>query len=86
MVLTLTQLAGWCSRQIDYVLAFSQAQIDTDAFCHLPAGFHIKGRDELEYVLKLEKNLYGTKQAAANWYEMLKGGLNKEGFKCKKNN
>ena len=45
IVLTLTQLAGWCSRQIDYVLAFSQAPIDTDVYCYLPAGFHIKGGD-----------------------------------------
>ena len=34
--------------------------------------------------MKLEKNLYGTKQAVANWYEMLKEGLNKEGFKSSK--
>ena len=84
MVLILTQLAGWCSRQIDYVLAFSQAPIDTDVYCYLPAGFHIKGGNESDFVLKLEKNLYGTKQAAANWYEMLKNGLLKEGFKTSK--
>ena len=84
IVLTLTQLAGWCSCQIDYILAFSQAPIDTDIYCYLPTGFHIKGGDNSEFVLKLEKNLYGTKQAAANWYEMLKEGLNKEGFKTSK--
>ena len=84
MVLILTQLAGWCSRQIDYVLAFSQAPIDTDIYCYLPAGFHVKGGDGTDFVLKLEKNLYGTKQAAANWYEMLKNGLIKEGFKSSK--
>ena len=61
MVLILTQLAGWCSRQIDYVLAFSQAPIDTDVYCYLPAGFHVKGGDGTDFVLKFEKNLYGTK-------------------------
>ena len=81
MVLILTHLAGWYSRQIDYVLAFSQAPIDSEVFCHLPAGSHITGGDESEeYVLQLEKNLYGTKQAAANWYKMLKDGLKKQGF------
>ena len=84
IVLTLTQLAGWCSCQIDYILAFLQAPIDTDIYCYLPTGFHIKDGDNSEFVLKLEKNLYGTKQAAANWYEMLKEGLNKEGFKTSK--
>ena len=67
LVLLLTELAGWHSRQIDYVLAFSQAPIDTTVYCHLPAGFHIENGDKDEdYVIVLEKNLYGTKQAAAN--------------------
>ena len=84
MVLLLTTLAGWYSRQIDYVLAFSQAPIDADVFCHLPAGFHINGGDNDEYVIQLVKNLYGTKQAAANWFEMMKQGLEEQGFKSSK--
>ena len=84
MVLLLTTLAGWDSRQIDYVLAFLQAPIDADVFCHLPAGFHIKDGNDDEYVIQLVKNLYGTKQAAANWFEMMKQGLEKQGFKSSK--
>ena len=84
MVLLLTTLAGWHSRQIDYVLAFSQAPIDADVYCHLPAGFHIKDGNDDEYVIQLVKNLYGTKQAAANWFEMMKQGLEKQGFKSSK--
>ena len=82
LVMLLTEMAGWSSRQIDYVLAFSQAPIDTTVYCHLPAGFHIEGgnKDD-DYVIVLEKNLYGTKQAAANWFEMLRDNLMKEGFK-----
>ena len=30
------------------------------------------------------KNLYGTKQAAANWFEMMKQGLEQQGFKSSK--
>ena len=75
-------MAGWSSRQIDYVLAFSQAPIDTTVYCHLPAGFHVEGGDKNEeYVIVLEKNLYGTKQAAANWFEMLRENLCKQCFK-----
>ncbi len=82
LVLLLTELAGWHSRQIDYVLAFSQAPIDTTVYCHLPAGFHIEnGEKDEDYVIVLEKNLYGTKQAAANWFEMLRDNLIKEGFR-----
>ena len=37
-----------------------------------------------DYVLKLKKNLYGLKQAAYNWSELLKAGLFKLGFKQRK--
>ena len=32
-------MAGWESRQIDYVLAFSQAPIDSDIYLHLPESW-----------------------------------------------
>ena len=85
LIIMMAEMAGWESRQIDYVLAFSQAPIDSDVYLHLPAGFHVNGKDENEkYVLKLKKNLYGTIQAAANWFDMLKSGLEDEGFKQNK--
>ena len=62
LVLLLTEMAGWESRQIDYVLAFSQAPIDSTVYCRLPTGFHIEnGTEGEEYVIVLEKNLYRTK-------------------------
>jgi len=55
----------------------------------LPAGFIIPGRtltdeDRKNYVLKLEKNLYGQKQAGRVWYLHLKKNLLKIGFKPSK--
>jgi hypothetical protein len=52
----------------------------------LPSGFVIPGRKLTEeerknYVLKLEKNLYGQKQAGRVWYLHLKKNLIKLGFK-----
>ena len=84
MVLLLTTLAGRDSRQIDYVLAFLQAPIEADVYCYLPAGFHIKDGNDDEYVIQLVKNFYGTKQAAANWFEMMKQGLEQQSFKSSK--
>ena len=82
LVMLLAEMAGWESRQVDYGLAFSQAPIDATVYCHLPAGFHIEGGNTNgEYVIILEKNLYGTKQAAANWFEMLRNNLMRQGFK-----
>ena len=37
----MAEMAGWESRKIDYVLAFSQAPIGSDVYLHLQAGFNI---------------------------------------------
>ena len=81
----IAEMAGWESRLIDFSLDFYQAPIDSDVYIHLPAGFHADGEDKNEtYFLKLKKNLYGTRQAAENWFDMLKTGLEDEGFKQNK--
>ena len=36
-------MSRWESRQTDYVLALSQAPIDSDVYLNLPAGFHVDG-------------------------------------------
>ena len=70
---------------MDYVLDFSQSPIYSDVYLHLPAIFHVDGEDENEtYFIKLKKNPYGMRRAAANWSDMVKTGLEDEGFKQKK--
>jgi hypothetical protein len=45
-------------------------------------GFRLEGGfNKKLYVLKLNKNLYGLKQAGYNWYKKLKGGMIARGFK-----
>jgi hypothetical protein len=45
-------------------------------------GFQLGGGfDQRDFVLKLNKNLYGLKQAGYNWYVKLKGGMIARGFK-----
>ena len=34
----------------------------------------------VEWVLKLNKSLYGNKQASANWFDLLKNGLESRGY------
>ena len=85
LIIMMADMAGWESRQIDYVLAFSKAPIESDVYLNLPAGFHVDGEDENEtYFLKLKKNPYETHQAAANWFDMLKTGPENKGFKQNK--
>ena len=40
----------------------------------LPQGFNV-GPESGRYVLKLQKNLYGLKQAGHNWFEKLYSAL-----------
>ena len=82
-LLTLSVVHSWHSRSIDFVLAFPQADLDHDVFMEFPAGVCSNAGTRKEYVLKLKKNLYGLKDAAHNWFQLLSKGLtgSKLGFK-----
>ena len=66
------------SKSIDFVLDFTQADLEVDICMELPIRFII---NEFDYghshscVLKLNKILYRLKQASLNWYEKLLEGL-----------
>ena len=83
----LGKVLGWSLREVDYVQAFLQANMDNDeeVFMHIPRCFHIdSAKYRSDYVLKLKKNLYRLKQAAYNWSELLKVVIFKLGFKQNK--
>ena len=66
------------TRSIDFVLAFPQADLDVDIYMELPYGFDLEGRRN--FILKLNKNLYGLKNASLNFYNFLKAGLEARGY------
>ena len=48
----------------------------------IPSGFYYKDSDShKDYVLRLKRNIYGLKQAAYNWFQLLTAGLQLAGFK-----
>jgi hypothetical protein len=65
----------WSTRQIDFVLAFPQADVECDLFMQLPRGLVFEGVDKFTHCLKLKKNLYGSKQAGRVWNQHLVNGL-----------
>ena len=69
-------------RQVDYVQAFPQANLADGelVFMEIPDGFSLDG-NKTDYCLKLLKNVYGLRQAAFNWMNLLNAGLQKLGFK-----
>ena len=72
LLLALCNIHKLESKSIDFVLAFPQDYLDVDILMELPIGFVIDEAaygESFSYVLKLNKNLYGLKQASLNWYE-----------------
>jgi hypothetical protein len=83
---------GWSPRQIDFVLAFPQADTRTNLFMEVPSHFEVQNGELAQNsraphprhqpnVLKLLKNLYGLKDAGLTWFKHLKDGLTARGFK-----
>jgi Reverse transcriptase (RNA-dependent DNA polymerase) len=67
LVLVLVLMYKWYTVQIDFVLAYPQADVECDLFMKIPKGFEIEGKTNKTHALKLVKNLYGQKQAGRVW-------------------
>ncbi len=52
-------------------MAYPQAPIEMDIYMELPQGIQTKHGNSKENVLKLEKNIYGDKQARRLWSSFL---------------
>ena len=59
MVLVLVLIYGWYTIQIDFVLAYPQANVECEIYMQIPKGFEIEGKTRQTHVLQLIKNLYG---------------------------
>eukprot|EP00978_Attheya_sp_CCMP212_P034334 scaffold143320_cov71-Attheya_sp.AAC.1 len=81
MFMTLALVNQWHTRQLDFVLAYPQADVECDMYMEIPGGFKLpKGKDPKEYALKLRRNLYGSRQASRMWSQYLTKGLKARGF------
>ena len=81
-ILTMIILKGWHTKQIDFVLAYTQAMAEVDdLYMEVPKGFEIPGSKPKENVLQIKKNIYGQKQAGRVWNKHLVQQLRQVGFK-----
>ena len=77
----MAKIHGLPSRSIDFVLAFPQADLEVPVYMELPLGFDAPDNESRKfYVLRLNKSLYGLKQAGYNWFAKLSNGLEDRGF------
>ena len=76
LMLIMSLIMGLATKQVDYTAAFVQAPIDEDVFVEMPRGF-----SQPRKVLKLKRSLYGLKQSPRNFFQFLKGNLERIGFR-----
>ena len=88
LIFTLAIVNNWHIHSIDFVLAFPQADIQTDIYMKsppVPYDFTIPDlpspSDRLFKCYKLLKNLYGLKDAGRTWNHHLRSGLLQRGWK-----
>ena len=75
-LLAIASLKHWHLHQLDVNNAFLHGDLQEDVFMNIPEGvFSMHGK-----VCKLQKSLYGLKQASRKWYENLTALLLHEGY------
>ncbi len=76
LILAIAKIHGLSLKSIDFVFAFPQADLEIPLFMELPIGFDTPNNEERRCnVLKLNKSLYGLKQAGYTWFAKLSNGL-----------
>ena len=79
-MLILSIVHGLATRQVDYVNAFAQSDLENkEVYIEIPAGYeHL---NDVDCVLKLNKSLYGMTDAPLIFFEFLKANLISLNFK-----
>jgi Reverse transcriptase (RNA-dependent DNA polymerase) len=80
LMLILSIIRGWSTRQIDFVMAYPQVDISMNhVYIEIPKGFEFQGSRD-SHCLHVLKNIYGGKDAGRTWNQYLVEGLKELGF------
>jgi hypothetical protein len=81
IILDIAKIHGLLSKSIDFVLAFHHADFKIPVYMELAIGYDaLNGENCKFYLLRINKSLYGLKQAGYNWFEKVSNGLQDPGF------
>ena len=82
LLLRLAASKNWSISQLDISNAFLNGDLDEEIYMTMPPGYaELSGKSfPKNYVRKLNKSLYGLKQASRQWNQKLSGVILAEGF------
>ena len=81
VVLAIAAARDYNLTSIDVQQAFLQGKLDEDLYMQMPPGLPSRSSDGRRIVCKLDRSLYGLKQAGRVWWQLLTSFLLDWGFK-----
>lgn len=77
VLLSLAAIRGWSLHQLDVNDAFLQGDLHEEIYMKIPPGFH---KSDANLVCRLNKSIYGLKQALREWFTKFSSELLANGF------
>ena len=81
VVLAIAAARDYNLTSIDVQQAFLQGTLEEDLYMQMPPGLPSRSPDGRRIVVKLDRSIYGLKQAGRVWWQLLTGFLLEWGFK-----
>jgi len=77
-ILSLAAASDMELHQMDVKTAFLNGNLEEEIYMNQPEGFIVEGKENL--VCKLQKSIYGLKQASRSWYHKMDQAMSDMGF------